>query len=464
MSEVHVALYDLSRGMAASLSAQFLGPNHIIDIVPHTGILVFGKEYFFGGGGHGIGADDPTYFRSSRGMQPIKIIPLGRTTTTKEQFDVWCRAQMESGRYHGNAYDLLHNNCNNFSHDAAKEGLNLPQGVPQWILDVPSRFLASPMGQIIRPMLENMQMTGGGGIPFLPTPVAASRQQEVVGSYNPWTDYSSNRSIATPILDTNNRPLLSNDKKTATLCATKLIAASQIDADKAALEDLHIALSQASVKPSTDVIERGSIAIHDHLIQNPGNLTFSLMLLRLVVLHPPTIWSTKCVKWIHDQLKLEGISAISSTTSKSMAWCAVSNAYGTYPDDDIALEEICVAALGDISKSKPVEVRQSASAFLYNVALIQSPLMKDEEELSDLLVSLLCGTLEGLDTEEPDKTTKLRRLLCAARLVKSDAGLNNTAKQLVVASELDDIVRALVKSGDDQVAPLAAELLAILES
>jgi hypothetical protein len=31
-------------------TAQFLGPQHAIDIIPHTAIVVFGQEYFFGQG------------------------------------------------------------------------------------------------------------------------------------------------------------------------------------------------------------------------------------------------------------------------------------------------------------------------------------------------------------------------------------------------------------------------------
>ena len=36
--DVDLAVYDLSRGMARNLSAQFLGPAHTIDLIPHTGI------------------------------------------------------------------------------------------------------------------------------------------------------------------------------------------------------------------------------------------------------------------------------------------------------------------------------------------------------------------------------------------------------------------------------------------
>jgi hypothetical protein len=469
-SEVKLALYDLSKGMARNLSSRFLGPNHVIDIIPHTGILVFGKEYFFGGGGPGIGSDDPHNFRTSRGMQPIQIIPLGRTTVTKAQFDAWCHAQMNSGRYHGDSYDLLRNNCNNFSDAASKEGLKLSKGVPEWILSVPSRFMASPMGQIIRPMLENMQLTGGGGggVPFAPTSSNATPGDT---DYNPWAASPSTSKrpkvmvISTPILDTHNRPLVSDDTKTAALCATKLMNASTNDSDKAALESLHVALAQANKKkPSSEIIDAGCGVIYKYFENDDSaNLTFTLMLLRLVVLHTPTTCSDKCVAWVRNQLTTDDKSRLLTTASRSMAWCVLSNAFGTH-SDTTNLEKVCEAATGDITKEEKLEVRLAASAFLYNVSLIQSPLMSEEDVVPDLLVSLCCSSLEGLDVEEPDTTVKLRRLLCAARLVKSDVGINHAAKQLVVDTEFDVVVRALASSDDTTVAPLAAEFLALLES
>jgi hypothetical protein len=39
--EVHVAIYDLSRGMARSLSGQFLGPQYAIDAIPHTVCFIY---------------------------------------------------------------------------------------------------------------------------------------------------------------------------------------------------------------------------------------------------------------------------------------------------------------------------------------------------------------------------------------------------------------------------------------
>jgi desumoylating isopeptidase 1 len=167
--EVILAVYDLSRGMARSLSAQILGgPEYAIDMVPHTGLVVYGSEYFFGAGA-GIQREDPGAFRRSRDMNPVQLVSLGHTRVAQADFERWCHDRTEDGSYGGLSYDLLRRNCNNFSNDAARHGLQLGRGVPERILQVPQKFLSSPMGMMMRPMLENMQLSGpssNGASPF----------------------------------------------------------------------------------------------------------------------------------------------------------------------------------------------------------------------------------------------------------------------------------------------------------
>merc|ERR1719215_1063504 len=45
---VQAYVYDVSQGMAKGMSQMLLGKQ--IDLVPHTGIVVFGREYYFGSG------------------------------------------------------------------------------------------------------------------------------------------------------------------------------------------------------------------------------------------------------------------------------------------------------------------------------------------------------------------------------------------------------------------------------
>jgi hypothetical protein len=125
------------------------------------GIVVFGREYVFGAG---IQSEDPTAFRCNTGMLPVQLQPLGQTTMNRVQFEQWCIQVMQNGMHSAAAYDLLLRNCNNFSHDAALQGLRLSKGVPEWVLNVPGRFLSSTMGQMVRPMLQNMQVMSDAGV------------------------------------------------------------------------------------------------------------------------------------------------------------------------------------------------------------------------------------------------------------------------------------------------------------
>ena len=45
---VRLRVYDLSQGLARQMSAQLVGQQ--FDLIPHTGVEVYGLEYFFGGG------------------------------------------------------------------------------------------------------------------------------------------------------------------------------------------------------------------------------------------------------------------------------------------------------------------------------------------------------------------------------------------------------------------------------
>ncbi len=46
--EVRLNIYDLSNGMAKQFSRQLVGKQ--IDGIYHTGIVIYNKEYYFGGG------------------------------------------------------------------------------------------------------------------------------------------------------------------------------------------------------------------------------------------------------------------------------------------------------------------------------------------------------------------------------------------------------------------------------
>jgi hypothetical protein len=124
---VHLRVYDLSNGMAKALSKQFLGIE--IDGVWHTSIEVFGMEYFF----HNslrfekIGA-------CSFGTL-FERIELGKTDCTKEQFEDFFKSCHST--WNEKTYDLIENNCNNFTNWIANFLVN--RDIPEYILTLPEK-------------------------------------------------------------------------------------------------------------------------------------------------------------------------------------------------------------------------------------------------------------------------------------------------------------------------------------
>jgi hypothetical protein len=160
--DVVIWLYDLSNGLAKSMSAAFLGKQ--IDYIPHSGVVVYGTEYFFGGG---IAADRPG---STQAGAPVKKFNLGKTNKTQAEFHTWL--QSVGDKYTMQTYNILSHNCNNFAAACAEfllSGVPSAEQFPAEILDLPRVVLATPMGQMFKPMLESMGPNAqGGGPSFVP--------------------------------------------------------------------------------------------------------------------------------------------------------------------------------------------------------------------------------------------------------------------------------------------------------
>ncbi|KAL1515786.1 hypothetical protein AB1Y20_002402 [Prymnesium parvum] len=145
--EVRVHVYDLSMGMAAQLSSAVLGTH--IDIVPHTGVVVYGREWYFSGG---IQSDEPSFFASSRGIPVCRTISLGVTEVPEELFLEFL-AELAPA-YTAETYDLLRHNCNHFSEEVAQ--FLCGRSIGDDILRVPDVVLASPLGPMLAPMFDRI--------------------------------------------------------------------------------------------------------------------------------------------------------------------------------------------------------------------------------------------------------------------------------------------------------------------
>lgn len=161
--KVVLNVYDLSQGLARQLSSTFLGK--VIEGIWHTGVVVYGKEYYFGGGIQHSPAGETPYGK------PYKVVELGITHVPMEMFEEYL--QEIGPRYTAETYNLLQHNCNNFSSEVAQflVGCN----IPDFILRLPEEVMNSPMGPLIMPMIVQFESTlKYGGVPQVPHRVASS--------------------------------------------------------------------------------------------------------------------------------------------------------------------------------------------------------------------------------------------------------------------------------------------------
>jgi hypothetical protein len=154
---VTLNVYDLSQGLARQLSMSFLGK--AIEGIWHTGIVVYGYEYYFGGGIQHCPAGSTPY------GTPLKVVDLGLTHVPKDVFEMYL--QEISPRYLPETYSLLTHNCNNFSNEVAQ--FLVGATIPDYILQLPNEVMSSPMGALMLPMIQNLETTlKSGGVPQVP--------------------------------------------------------------------------------------------------------------------------------------------------------------------------------------------------------------------------------------------------------------------------------------------------------
>ncbi|KAK9140860.1 hypothetical protein Scep_010541 [Stephania cephalantha] len=155
--KVSLNVYDLSQGLARQLSSTFLGK--AIEGIWHTGVVVYGNEYYFGGGIQHAPVGTTPYGR------PVRAVDLGTTHVPKELFEEYL--QEISPRYTAETYSLLKHNCNNFSNEVAL--FLVGTNIPDYILQLPNEVLNSPMGALILPMIQQLETTlRAGAVPQTP--------------------------------------------------------------------------------------------------------------------------------------------------------------------------------------------------------------------------------------------------------------------------------------------------------
>lgn len=149
LSPVVLKVYDVTRGMSRVLGTQILG--YPLEGVWHTGLVVFGKEFFYGGG---IQEQDPVVFERENDLRPAKEMVLGETSKTLHEFQGFL--QQVAPQFTEATYDLLKWNCNHFTNACTVFLLDLP--IPREYLNQHEPLLATPMGAMLVRMLEGMSI------------------------------------------------------------------------------------------------------------------------------------------------------------------------------------------------------------------------------------------------------------------------------------------------------------------
>lgn len=145
-TKVQVYVYDLSRGMARAMSLPLLGKQ--IDAIYHTSVVINRQEHFFG---HGINIAPAG--TTPFGL-PIEVLDIGYTQLPEDVRDELLVDLAD--RYTPEAYNLIHNNCNNFTEEYVS--LLTGNSIPNHITGLPQEVLQTSFGQtVLQPMLAALE-------------------------------------------------------------------------------------------------------------------------------------------------------------------------------------------------------------------------------------------------------------------------------------------------------------------
>lgn len=142
---VSLNVYDLSGGWLKMLSEPVIGK--AFEAMWHSGVVVYGMEYFWAGDLMSMPAGTTQYGK------PLRNIPLGTTHLDKAVVDEYVDSLRP--QYNANTYSLLTKNCNNFSNELSL--FLLGHGIPEEIVNLPKDVLSTPVGAAVKPVLESIE-------------------------------------------------------------------------------------------------------------------------------------------------------------------------------------------------------------------------------------------------------------------------------------------------------------------
>ena len=460
MAEVTLEVYDLSRGMAAAMSQAILGMR--IDGIWHTGVVVFNKEYYFGGG---IQCSPVGHFASSSGMQPSQSVRIGTTTKSLQEFENFL--QSISNQFTEATYDLINNNCNNFS-DRVCNFLT-GSGIPSYIIDLPRIVFSTPGGAMLRPMIENMQnnirqQRGGSLNPFpsASAPISSAPSSQIFESNLSDALRAGVNSIISETVATKNikaqldeTPTISADCSTLNAIGAKILnivddngVSPLNESEKGSLQAV---ISAVAAKKPVDVDQAKEVySLLHRLISNfkasQLSCLFLLRLLALVDLQP----CKEAVELYNTVIKKVSANEISSIAAQVMAFCVFVNllshtsgiafvfndsgSNGEPSAQSPLLGQLVDLAVSGMSHERQ-EVRQISTTLAYNFVLACTKKGKEvastlwnasgdgSAELHQTAVQLLCGCLESVFQLQNREiaAVRMKKLACVCRIVRDFA-------------------------------------------
>jgi hypothetical protein len=141
--EVLVNFYDLTNGVAATIPPWLVGKR--LEGIWHTGVVVFEKEYYYGGD---IFFDSPgkTVFGT-----PTKTMSFGFTLWRQEELHNFIVDELRP-TFNREVYDVIHRNCNHFTSRAC-EWLT-GQRISSEVEHQPENLMQLPAARLLRPLLN----------------------------------------------------------------------------------------------------------------------------------------------------------------------------------------------------------------------------------------------------------------------------------------------------------------------
>lgn len=141
--EVLLHLYDLSNGAAQSISPWLIGKK--LEGVWHTGVVVYGKEYYYSKDTVYADAGDTSFGK------PTRIVHLGYTLWRQDELHEFVTTELKPV-FQRDTYDVVCNNCNHFSDRVCMYLVG--KHPPPEVLQQPEMLLRARAVRVLRPILN----------------------------------------------------------------------------------------------------------------------------------------------------------------------------------------------------------------------------------------------------------------------------------------------------------------------